>query len=69
MFDKLLTLLLTLFVLLVALTQSGKTGTMSALIRQYLLEPNNFTPVKHIIIVTGLSDTDWRNQMEVKSIH
>ena len=56
----------TLIVLLVALTQSGKTGTMSALIRQYLLEPNNFTPVKHIIIITGLSDKDWRAQMEVR---
>jgi hypothetical protein len=56
----------TLFVLLVALTQSGKTGTMSALIRQYLLEPHNFTPVKHIIIITGLSDKDWRAQMEVR---
>ena len=54
----------TLFVLLVALTQSGKTGTMSALIKQYLLDPNNFTPVNHIIVLTGLSDKDWRLQTE-----
>ena len=52
----------TLFVLLVAQTQSGKTGTMVALIKQYLLHQDNYTPVKNIIVITGLSSIDWWRQ-------
>lgn len=52
----------TLFVLLIGKCQSGKTGTMVAFIKQYLLNPDNFTPVNHIFVITGLSSTDWKRQ-------
>ena len=52
----------TFFVLLVALTQSGKTGTMVGLIKQFLLTYNNYTPVQNIIVITGLSSREWKTQ-------
>lgn len=54
--------LTTFFVLLVALTQSGKTGTMVGLIKQFLLTYNNYTPVQNIIVITGLSSREWKTQ-------
>ena len=49
-------------IMVVALTQSGKTGTMISLIKHYLVDPSNLIPIENIYIITGLSSTEWRNQ-------
>lgn len=49
-------------IMVVAKTQSGKTGTMSALIRNYLNHPSNLIPIENIYIITGLSSRDWIKQ-------
>jgi superfamily II DNA or RNA helicase len=41
--------------------QSGKTGTMLAIIKEFL-ERNIVIPVENIYIITGLSSRDWKNQ-------
>ena len=38
--------------------QTGKTGCMTALIQQYMLD--NHIPIDHIYIITGLSDKQWK---------
>ena len=40
--------------MVVALTQSGKAGTMSALIKNCLNHPSNLIPIENIYIITGL---------------
>ena len=47
-------------VMLLALTQSGKTGTMCALIKNYI--EDNIIPIENIYIITGLSSIDWIEQ-------
>ena len=49
-------------IMVLALTQSGKTGTMSALIKNYLNDTNNLIPIENIYIITGLSSRDWLKQ-------
>jgi hypothetical protein len=49
-------------IMIVALTQSGKTGTMSALIKNYLNDTTNLIPIENIYIITGLSSCDWVGQ-------
>lgn len=50
-------------VLVIALTQSGKTGLIIALIRQFYLNTrNNDIMTENIYIITGLSDKDWQKQ-------
>lgn len=49
-------------VMIVALTQSGKTGTMSGLIKNYLNDTTNLIPIENIYIITGLSSRDWVEQ-------
>jgi hypothetical protein len=49
-------------VMLLALTQSGKTGTMSALIQNYLADKDNIIPIENIYIITGLSSLEWIEQ-------
>jgi hypothetical protein len=52
-----------LSVLIIALTQSGKTGLIIALIRQFYLDNKNTDIMtENIYIITGLSDVDWKNQ-------
>ena len=46
--------------MLLALTQSGKTGTMCALIKNYI--EDNIIPIENIYIITGLSSIDWIEQ-------
>ena len=54
-------------VLVVALCQSGKTGTMLALLRVIVLEPDSIVvPFENIYIITGLSSRDWKNQTTKK---
>ena len=49
-------------ILIIALTQSGKTGTMCALIRNYLNDEENIIPKENIYIITGLSSKEWVEQ-------
>lgn len=49
-------------IMIVALTQSGKTGTMSGLIKNYLNDTTNLIPIENIYIITGLSSRDWVDQ-------
>lgn len=49
-------------IMVIALTQSGKTGTMSGLIKSYLRDPENLIPIKNIYIITGLSSREWLKQ-------
>lgn len=47
--------------MVLALTQSGKTGTMISLIKNYLnvSDSSNLIPIGHIYVLTGLSSTEW----------
>lgn len=49
-------------IMVVALTQSGKTGTMSAVIKNYLNNTLNLIPIENIYIITGLSSREWVEQ-------
>ena len=49
-------------IMVVALTQSGKTAAMSAIIRSYLKHPKTLIPIDNIYIITGLSSVDWVSQ-------
>ena len=44
--------------LVYGMTQTGKTGCMTALIQHYILEYN--IPIDNIYIITGLSDKEWK---------
>ena len=44
--------------LVYGMTQTGKTGCMTALILYYIM--NNTIPIDHIYIITGLSDKEWK---------
>lgn len=48
--------------MVVAPTQSGKTGSMYATIKLYLEGSDNLIPTNNIYIITGLSDKDWLAQ-------
>lgn len=51
-------------IMVIAKTQSGKTGTMSALLKNYL-ETNKYPiPTENIYIITGLSSKEWVNQTQ-----
>lgn len=49
-----------LMAMVIALTQSGKTGAMLALVEKYL-NTSNVDP-HNIFIITGLSSNDWKTQ-------
>lgn len=49
-----------LTLMICALTQSGKTGTMLAIIRLFLKMYQ--IPIENIYIITGLSSLDWKGQ-------
>ncbi len=44
--------------LVYGMTQTGKTGSMTALIQHYILSYN--IPIDNIYIITGLSDKEWK---------
>ena len=48
--------------MVVSKTQSGKTGSMCATIKQYLEDTSNLIPIEHIYIITGLSSCEWKEQ-------
>jgi hypothetical protein len=47
-------------IMVLAKTQSGKTGSMCATIKIYL--ENNLIPIENIYIITGLSSCEWKEQ-------
>ena len=49
-------------VMVVSKTQSGKTGSMCATIKQYLEDTSNSIPIENIYIITGLSSCEWKEQ-------
>tara|TARA_Y100000287_G_C14214573_1_gene352782 strand:+ start:117 stop:1673 length:1557 start_codon:yes stop_codon:yes gene_type:complete len=49
-----------LYVLVAAFTQSGKTGSMLSLIKEYVT--NEIIPPENVFIITGLSSVDWKEQ-------
>ena len=51
-----------LYVMVIAFTQSGKTGIMVELI--YLAMKKCFIPMQNIFIITGLSSVEWIGQMK-----
>ena len=44
-------------IMVVSRTQSGKTGSMCATIKQYLEDTSNLIPIENIYIITGLSSS------------
>lgn len=49
-------------VMVISKTQSGKTGSMCATIKQYLEDTSNLIPIENIYIITGLSSCEWKEQ-------
>jgi len=49
-------------IMVVSKTQSGKTGSMCATIKQYLEESSNLIPIENIYIITALSSCEWKEQ-------
>jgi hypothetical protein len=49
-------------IMVISKTQSGKTGSMCATIKQYLEDTSNLIPIKNIYIITGLSSCEWKVQ-------
>lgn len=43
-------------------TQSGKTGTMIALLKTYMHDSSNLIPIDNIYIITGDSSKQWKEQ-------
>ena len=48
--------------LAVALTQSGKTGSMLSIIHHFISSPSLAIPLDHVFIITGHSSTEWLEQ-------
>ena len=48
--------------MVISKTQSGKTGSMCATIKQYLEDTSNLIPIENIYIITGLSSCEWKEQ-------
>ena len=48
--------------MVIAKTQSGKTGSMCAAIKFYLEDTNILLPITNIYIITGLSSLEWKTQ-------
>lgn len=49
-------------IMVVSKTQSGKTGSMCATIKEYLENSSNLIPIENIYIITGLSSCEWKEQ-------
>jgi len=53
-----------LSILALALTQSGKTGSMLGVIKHCLAEPSLAVPMENIFVITGYSSTEWVEQTQ-----
>lgn len=51
-------------ILALALTQSGKTGSMLGVIKHCLAEPSLAVPMENIFVITGYSSTEWVEQTQ-----
>jgi len=51
-------------ILALALTQSGKTGSMLGVIKHCLAEPSLAVPMDNIFVITGYSSTEWVEQTQ-----
>jgi hypothetical protein len=49
-------------IMVISRTQSGKTGSMCATIKQYLEDTSNLIPIENIYIITGVSSCEWKEQ-------
>jgi hypothetical protein len=49
-------------IMVISKTQSGKTGSMCAIIKHYLDISDNIIPIENIYIITGVSSVEWKNQ-------
>jgi hypothetical protein len=49
-------------IMVISKTQSGKTGSMCATIKEMLNDTNNLIPTENIYIITGLSSCEWKEQ-------
>lgn len=49
-------------IMVISKTQSGKTGSMCATIKQYLEDTSNLIPIENIYIITGVSSCEWKEQ-------
>ncbi len=49
-------------IMVISKTQSGKTGSMCAMIKKYLEDSDNLIPIENIYIITGLSSCEWKEQ-------
>jgi len=49
-------------IMVISLTQSGKTGSMCATIKKYLEDTSNLIPIENIYIITGVSSCEWKEQ-------
>lgn len=50
--------------MVLAKTQSGKTGSMCATIKMYLEGKDTWIPVENIFIITGMSSCEWKQQTQ-----
>lgn len=50
--------------MVIALTQSGKTGTMVSIIKNYV--KTNIIPINNIYIITGYSSKEWKSQTNTR---
>lgn len=58
-----------LHLLVLARTQSGKTGTSLATMLEFTKNELLLVPRDHVFWITGLSDTDWKEQTEGRLPH
>jgi len=49
-------------IMVLSKTQSGKTGSMCATIKQFLEDTSNLIPIENVYIITGLSSCEWKEQ-------
>lgn len=49
-------------IMVISKTQSGKTGSMCATIKQYLEDTDNLIHIENIYVITGLSSCEWKEQ-------
>lgn len=49
-------------IMVISKTQSGKTGSMCATIKQYIEDISNIIPIENIYIITGVSSCEWKEQ-------
>ena len=52
----------TINIMVLAETQSGKTGSMCATIKRYLEDYENMLSIANICIITGYSSVEWKEQ-------